>query len=194
MDGSKFREQFLKRVTQGTFLWNHFKIRPAVSEKKIFKELLKKFNFVAMATRVFDGINFWRGPPKEHSCQVWSKLAQRFGRRRYLKKLLTTHDGRLTTLKAPLERIVLKWAKNKGDRVMFFFALHMCSIRVWSFKLIVLLVRKLRRVQKFNLKTSKEKQLKKKKRSRVKWFLCTALLHMVFLQYAKFQADSFYSL
>ena len=34
--------------------------------------------------------NFWRGPPKEHSCQVWSKLAQRFGRRRYLKKLLTT--------------------------------------------------------------------------------------------------------
>ena len=36
MDGSKFREQFLKRVTQGTFLWNYFKIRPAVSEKKIF--------------------------------------------------------------------------------------------------------------------------------------------------------------
>ena len=34
--------------------------------------------------------NFWRGPPKEHSCQVWSKLAQRFGRRRCLKKLLTT--------------------------------------------------------------------------------------------------------
>ena len=45
---------------------------------------------------------FWRGPPKEHSCQVWSKLAQRFGRR-CLKKLLTTHDGLLTTLKAPLE-------------------------------------------------------------------------------------------
>ena len=38
--------------------------------------------------------NFWRGPSKEHSCQVWSKLAQRFGRRRCLKKLLTTHDGR----------------------------------------------------------------------------------------------------
>ena len=37
--------------------------------------------------------NFRRGPPKEHSCQVWSKLAQRFGRRRCLKKLLTTHDG-----------------------------------------------------------------------------------------------------
>ena len=33
LDGSKFREQFLKRVTQGTFLWNYFKIRPGVSEK-----------------------------------------------------------------------------------------------------------------------------------------------------------------
>ena len=40
--------------------------------------------------------NFWRGPLKEHSFQVWSKLAQRFGRRRCLKKLLTTHDGRRT--------------------------------------------------------------------------------------------------
>ena len=46
---------------------------------------------------------FWRGPPKEHSCQVWSKLAQRFVGRRCLKKLLRTHDGHLTTLKAPLE-------------------------------------------------------------------------------------------
>ena len=36
MDGSKFHEQFLKRVTQGIFLWNYFKIWPAVSEKKIF--------------------------------------------------------------------------------------------------------------------------------------------------------------
>ena len=25
---------------------------------------------------------FWRGLPKEHSCQVWSKLAQQFGKRR----------------------------------------------------------------------------------------------------------------
>ena len=29
-----------------------------VPEEKIFKELLKKINFVAMATRVFDGIKF----------------------------------------------------------------------------------------------------------------------------------------
>ena len=43
---------------------------------------------------------FWRGPPKEHSYQVWSKLAQGFGRRRCLQKLLTTHDGHITTLLA----------------------------------------------------------------------------------------------
>ena len=59
--------------------------------------------------------NFWKGPPKEHSCQVWSKLAQLFGRR-CLKKLLTTHNRHLTTLKAPLEHVVLRWAKNQEGR------------------------------------------------------------------------------
>ena len=51
--------------------------------------------------------NFWRGPPKEHSCQVWSKLAQWFGRRRCLKKLLTTNDGRWT----PHHRKSSPWAR-----------------------------------------------------------------------------------
>ena len=53
--GSKFRNLFLKRVTQGTILWNYFKIGSAVSEEKIFKEFLKKFDLVA---KVFDGIKF----------------------------------------------------------------------------------------------------------------------------------------
>ena len=38
--GSKFRKQFLKRVTQGTILWNNFKIWQAVSKEKNFKEFL----------------------------------------------------------------------------------------------------------------------------------------------------------
>ena len=38
---------------------------------------------------------FKREPPKEHSCQVWSKLAQRFGRR-CLKEWLTMHDEQQT--------------------------------------------------------------------------------------------------
>ena len=74
LDGSKFREQLLKRVTHGTFQRNYFKIGTAVPKEDIFKELLKKFYFVTMAARFFDGIKiceqFLRGPPKEHSCQV----------------------------------------------------------------------------------------------------------------------------
>ena len=103
--------------------------------------------------------NFWKGSPKEHSCeiilksnqpflrrrffknylkisislprqpqflmesnsvnnscQVWSKLAQRFGRRRCLRYCwrCMTDDGHLTTLKAPLEHVVLRWAKQEG--------------------------------------------------------------------------------
>ena len=104
LGGSKFCEQFLERVTQGTFLWNHFKIGPAVLEEKIFKELLKKFNFVAMATRVFDGIEFCEQFLNRTSQGTFlpslSKLAQRFGRR-CLKKLLTTHDARRTTDTSP---------------------------------------------------------------------------------------------
>ena len=67
-----------------------------------------------MAIRVFDGIKFCeqflniflRGPPKEHSCQVWSKLAKRFGRR-CLKKFSTTHDRQQVILKASREHVVL---------------------------------------------------------------------------------------
>ena len=51
--------------------------------------------------------SFWRGPPKEYSCQVLFKWALRFVRR-CLKKLLTMHDGHITTLKAPLEHVVLR--------------------------------------------------------------------------------------
>ena len=112
--------------------------------------------------------NFWKGSPKENSCEIILKSDQpflrgrffmnylknsvslpwqpeflmesnsvnnfeddllrnipakfgpnwppQFGRRRCLKKLLTTHDGHLTTLKAPLEHVVLRWAKNTRKR------------------------------------------------------------------------------
>ena len=61
-DGIKFCEQFLKRTTQGTFLPSLVQIGPAVSEEKMFKEIVD--------------------------------------------------DAHITTLKAPLEHIVLRWAKN----------------------------------------------------------------------------------
>ena len=44
--------------------------------------------------------------------RVWSKLAQWFGRKRYVTKLLTTDDRRLTRedrhLNAPFEHVVLR--------------------------------------------------------------------------------------
>ena len=40
--------------------------------------------------------NFGRALPKEHPCQVSSRLAQWFRRRRCLKKLWTTDDARRT--------------------------------------------------------------------------------------------------
>ena len=45
---------------------------------------------------------FGRALPKEHPCQVSSRLAQWFRRRRCLKKLWTTHDARRTTNAAKL--------------------------------------------------------------------------------------------
>ena len=40
MGGSKFHEYCLKSVSQGTYLWNYFKIWLAVLEKKNFYEFL----------------------------------------------------------------------------------------------------------------------------------------------------------
>ena len=52
----------------------------------------KIFLLVAMATRVLHGIYFFSNewaPPKEHPCEVSSKLAKRLRRRCRLKQLLT---------------------------------------------------------------------------------------------------------
>ena len=87
--------------------------------RRFFKNCLKNSisllwqpEFLMESNSVF---NFWRGPPKEHSCQVWSNLALQFGRRSCLKKLLMTYDGHITTLKAPLEHVVLWWAKKEQN-------------------------------------------------------------------------------
>ena len=66
-------EQFLKSVTQGTFLWNYFKIWPVVSEKKIFLRISSCPYIVQKApihqSHVFKGIKisktiFEKGHPR----------------------------------------------------------------------------------------------------------------------------------
>jgi len=74
-----------------------------VSDKKIFENcILKTYFLTPWPTYVtnWNGLNnFERGPPRDHSCEVWSKSNKWFQRRCCLKKLLThgrTH-GRWTT-------------------------------------------------------------------------------------------------
>ena len=50
----KILQTVFEKGTQETFRRNYFKIWP----EKIFKELPKKFHFIAMATRVFYEIKF----------------------------------------------------------------------------------------------------------------------------------------
>jgi len=98
-----------------------------VSDKKIFENCILKTYFLTLwptyATN-WNGLNnFDRGPPRDHSCEVWSKSNKWFQRRCCLKKLLTdarshgrtTDDGRRTLKdhKSSLEHFVLRWAKNR---------------------------------------------------------------------------------
>ena len=113
---SKFPKQFLKRVTQGTFLWNYFKIGWGVSEEKIFKELLKNFNFVAMATRVFDGIKFCEQFLKRTSQGTFLPSMVQIGasvwEEKIFKEIVDDAWRHVTTIKAPLEHVVLRWAEK----------------------------------------------------------------------------------
>ena len=47
-----------------------------VSDKKIFKDLKKKFNFVAMATRVFEGIKLFQEILEDHGMNTSVKFHQ----------------------------------------------------------------------------------------------------------------------
>ena len=72
-----------------------FQNQTAVPEEKIFKELLKKFNFIAMATRVFNGIKFCEQFLKRTSQGTFLPSLVQIGPAVW-EKLLTTHDGRRT--------------------------------------------------------------------------------------------------
>jgi len=84
-----------------------------VSDKKIFENCILKTYFLSLwptyATN-WNGLNnFDRGPPRDHSCEVWSKSNKQFQRRCCLKKLLTDArtDGRWTTDDGPSQKLTL---------------------------------------------------------------------------------------
>ena len=82
----------MKRVTQGIFLWNYFKIWLAVSEKKIFlgiSSCLYSARTPHSPEQCFLTDQNFRNTfrsPKEHSCEIISKSDQRFQKRRLHKK------------------------------------------------------------------------------------------------------------
>ena len=72
-DGSKFLEQFSKRVTQGTIQWNSFKIGPVVSEK-IFKEFLQKFHWLPWQLQFFKESNSVNNFKEDHLRNIPAKF------------------------------------------------------------------------------------------------------------------------
>ena len=101
-----------------------------VSDKKIFENCILKTYFLTpwptYATKQHHLNNFGRGPPRDHSYEVWSKSNEWLQRRRCLSKKVygrrTTDDGRWRTMTddgqrpvtiAHPEHFVLRWAKKK---------------------------------------------------------------------------------
>ena len=74
-----------------------------------------------MATRVFDGIKFCEQYLKRTSKGTFLPRFVQIGPAVWEEKMFkeivddaTTDYGHLTTLKAPLEHVVLRWAKKNG--------------------------------------------------------------------------------
>jgi len=115
-----------------------------VSDKKCFENCILKTYFLTQWPTYPPNWNclnnFDRGPPRDHSCEVWSKSNKWFQRRCSLKKLLThawtdartdartVDDGQWAITKAHLEHVVLRWATKSSGHWSFrqedFWKLH----------------------------------------------------------------------
>ena len=86
--GRRWRTQFWKGITQGSFQQSLVEIGWVVSEENFF--LISSHFFLFLAWRPswlkvgITGHNFGRGPSKDHSTTVWLQLTQWFLRRRFL--------------------------------------------------------------------------------------------------------------
>ena len=85
------------------------------------------------------GHNFERNPPKDHPCQVWFNLVQKFQRRRFkCKSLRHTTDGRWTPSDGKsshgchdMTEILLKVALNTIDQTIKMLMIKTGSLFTW---------------------------------------------------------------
>ena len=86
--GRRWRTQFWKGTTQGSFAQSLVEIGSVVSEKNMFLNFIPLFLFLAWRPSWLEigitGHNFGRGPSTDHSTKAWLQLAQWFLRRRFL--------------------------------------------------------------------------------------------------------------
>ena len=116
IDRSKFREQFLKRVTQGTFLRNYFKIWQEVSEEKNFEAFLWSSHSAkslpprrpCFLTDQNFASRFWKGSHKEQSWEIIPNSDQRF-QRRFLRISSCPYSARSVHSPEPCWRIKISW-------------------------------------------------------------------------------------
>ena len=90
IDGSKFHEQVLKRVTQGIFVWNYFKIWQAVSEEKNFSEVHTVQQASTHGSHVFRQIKishtiFGKGNPRNNPAKLFRNLTSSFIEEKFWK-------------------------------------------------------------------------------------------------------------
>jgi len=99
------RHNLIIRTSRWCYILNMKALGLVVSDKKIFENFILKTYFLtpwpSYATKWNNLNNFGRGPPRDHSCEDWSKSNERFKRRRCLSKKVdgrrTTHAARRTT-------------------------------------------------------------------------------------------------
>ena len=114
-----------------------------VSDKKIFENCILMTYFLTLwptyATN-WNGLNnFVREPPRDHSCEVWTKSNEWFQRRCCLKKLLThgRTDRRWTTDNGPSQKLTLSTLCS-GELKWLTFSVLICPL----FKSCLRLVKK----------------------------------------------------
>ena len=86
--GRHWRTQFWKGTTQGSFQQSLVEIGSVVSEEEFFLISSPLFSIFSLATILVGSrdhrTQFWKGPSKDHSTNVWLQLAHWFLRRRSL--------------------------------------------------------------------------------------------------------------